>query len=558
MNRKRDESDNSCNKKVKCYDIKFSCKNIENFYINHRENDDQENTDNEQEENIEEQNNTEVVNDEQNIEENITEEQIIDEEVYDDKDGIDLQKELEKRKEDLESCKIIQEIIDEKEKNIPKFEDIINTPMFPKNRVKLIAYYEMFTDQIPNTLEQIAAKEVYNKMLKEYKTSYEKYNLQSERERQVLELTEKNLEVRDNSMDSLKIKILSLETSERNKSIIYKHYEGLVRDSDYDNIKRKAWLKWVVSIPHDKIKTVNIGNITEFISKCKNILDASLYGMEKVKEQLLIYLTCKLKNPSMKKPNLGLIGPPGVGKTRIARLLSTFMDWGFQQISVGNISKTEFLKGFEYTYSKSEPGIIVKTLKKFGHKNGIIFFDELDKLSEKAEVEASLLHILDNSQNSDFRDNYMDEISIDLSHMWFIGSMNEIPKNKALADRFWLIKVDEYTTKDKISIVKNYIFPEAIKNAKLDISLDDEAIKTLIFNYTNIEEKGVRSLEKLVYDLVDKINFILIHQDEQGKLPFKVSFRIDQKLCHPIMITSELVTKLLSKESTEKIDTMYI
>ena len=169
-------------------------------------------------------------------------------------------------------------------------------------------------------------------------------------------------------------------------------------------------------------------------------------------------------NPNMKKTNLGLIGPPGVGKTSIARLISEIMDWGFEQISFGGIDRSDFLKGHEYTYVGAQPGAIVKALQKMGHKNGILFLDELEKISKKPDITAALLHLVDQTQNSEFKDNYLGDISIDLSKIWFIGSMNNIPTDSAFADRWWIIRVNGYRDSEKKEIIKSYLLPKALKN----------------------------------------------------------------------------------------------
>ena len=179
-----------------------------------------------------------------------------------------------------------------------------------------------------------------------------------------------------NNQIDLKYKILSLETSIENKKIIFNKYEELINleNINEEYSKLNSWLKWAISIPYNKIKINKIDNITEFIKQASIKLDEHLFGMKKIKEQILLFLSSKILNPNMKKSNLGLIGPPGVGKTEIAKIISSLLDIGFEQISFGGINNGNFLKGHSYTYVGSEPGEIVKCLKKIGHNNGIIFF----------------------------------------------------------------------------------------------------------------------------------------------------------------------------------------
>ena len=117
-------------------------------------------------------------------------------------------------------------------------------------------------------------------------------------------------------------------------------------------------------MPYDNVKKIKMKSVTKFIKLASKKLDETLYGMKNVKEQILLYLSAKLMNPNMKKTNLGLIGPPGVGKTSIARLISEIMDWGFEQISFGGIERSDFLKGHEYTYVGAQPGCYCESLAK--------------------------------------------------------------------------------------------------------------------------------------------------------------------------------------------------
>jgi ATP-dependent Lon protease len=245
--------------------------------------------------------------------------------------------------------------------------------------------------------------------------------------------------------------------------------------------------------------------------------------MEKVKEQILLFITAKIMNPSMKKVNLGLVGPPGIGKTSIAKTIAEVMEWGFEQISCGGIERADFLKGHDYTYVGSQPGQIVKCIRKMGHNNGIIFLDELEKGADNSEIKSSLLHITDPAQNSEFKDNYMGEIIIDISNIWYIASMNTAPKDEALADRWWLINLEGYSKNDKINIANNYIMPKLIKNIGMDENSIEIDSTHVIDKYCNPEEKGVRSLEKILADLVNKVFFLYIHRNNNVKTSFNIT-----------------------------------
>ena len=447
----------------------------------------------------------------------------------------------------------------------PNVETMLVTPMRLEDRAKLCQYYEIYKMQAPNTNEWLESRDRYNRMFKEYKTGYEQSKKYSEKDIARMKEDEDKFTGFDARL-ALKYKILNLETSKDNKEVIYRRYEEfLAMDSGCDDEfgKLKNWLTWATDFPHDKVKKECTENITEFIKKAKIRLDKELYGMEKVKEQILLFLSAKLRNPSMVHANLGLVGPPGTGKTCIARLISEIMDCGFSQISFGGVDKADFLKGHEYTYVGAQPGEIVKCIKRMGHKNGIIFLDELDKITDNPEIRSALLHIIDPSQNSDYHDNFLGgEIKIDLSKIWYIGSMNSCPTDEALADRWWIINVDGYDRLDKISIIQNYLLPRALKNCGLEsnsVSFQKGAASYLISKVCMLNDKGVRTLEKTIKDLVNKINFIITHQNDKGILPFKTSFQLNYKLIFPILIDFSLLDKLLQEKDIDvSLSMMYI
>ena len=447
----------------------------------------------------------------------------------------------------------------------PNVKIMLATPMLLEDRAKLCQYYEIYKMQAPNTNEWLESRDRYNRMFKEYKAGYEQSKKYSKKDIARMKQDEEKFTGFDAKL-ALKYKILNLETCKDNKEVIYRRYEEfLAMDSSSDDEygKLKNWLTWATDFPHDRVKETGGKNITEFIKQAKIRLDKELYGMEKVKEQILLFLSAKLRNPSMVHANLGLVGPPGTGKTCIARLISEIMDCGFSQISFGGVDKADFLKGHEYTYVGAQPGEIVKCIKRMGHKNGIIFLDELDKITDNPEIRSALLHIIDPSQNSDYRDSFLGgEIKIDLSKIWYIGSMNSCPTDEALVDRWWIINVDGYDRNDKISIIQNYLLPRALKNCGFDstsATFQKGAAAYLISKVCLSRDKGVRTLEKTIKDLVNKINFIITHQNEQGSLPFKTSFQLKSKLFFPILIDSNLLDTLLEeKELDTSLSMMYI
>lgn len=279
-------------------------------------------------------------------------------------------------------------------------------------------------------------------------------------------------------------------------------------------------------------------------------MNDELYGMQKVKEQILIFLNTKLRNSSTKGCSLGLIGSPGTGKTSIAKTIAKCLDFPFEQISFGNVSNAEFLTGHDYTYIGSRPGEIVRCLSRLGHKNGIIFMDEFDKVSEKPAIVNCLLHITDPSHNNEFKDNYLADITIDLSSIWFIYSMNNMPEDPALRDRLFVIEVEEYTVADKVEIIKNHIIPKTLKNIGLSpdsISIKEEDIKKFITSRHDLQdERGVRTLEKTIKELINKVHFIVSNKmDGVSLLDFKVSFYSNKLDKYPVVLTTDIIDKFI-------------
>ena len=196
-----------------------------------------------------------------------------------------------------------------------------------------------------------------------------------------------------------------------------------------------------------------------------------------------------------------------------------------------------------------------------GHKNGILFLDELEKISKRSDITAALLHLVDQTQNLEFKDNYLGDISIDLSKIWFIGSMNHIPLDSAFADRWWIIRVNGYKDSEKKEIIRSYLLPKALKNinqSKNTIKFTEKALNYLI-NSCDAGDKGVRDIKKKVDDVVNKVSFILTHQTKKGKLPYDVSFKLNSYLEKPVNITEKLLRKFLkAKELNYILKMMYL
>lgn len=269
---------------------------------------------------------------------------------------------------------------------------------------------------------------------------------------------------------------------------------------DGNNIR--TYLDWIVSLPWNK-NTKDIFNI----EKAAEVLDKEHYGLEDVKERILEYLAVKQYTKSIKGPILCLVGPPGVGKSSIAKSVANALNRKFARISLGGMKDEAEIRGHRRTYIGAIPGRIIYGLKDAGSSNPVILLDEIDKLSQdyKGSPADALLEVLDPKQNANFRDAFM-EVDVDLSNVLFIttaNSLDTIPR--PLLDRMEVIEISGYTYEEKYNIAKKYLIPKTLSDHNLDnntMKISDGTIKDIVNNYTM--ESGVRSLERQINKVVRK------------------------------------------------------
>jgi ATP-dependent Lon protease len=356
-------------------------------------------------------------------------------------------------------------------------------------------------------------------------------------------------------LSELSEQIYHLETSPENKNVLYRKFIELKQSPSQDEEyhKMKNWIRWAVAIPHDRLY-VFPDKTSVFLENAKKQMDRFLYGMDRVKEQILLLIHTKLVNPEIRGCNLGLVGDPGVGKTSIARCMAQIMEMPFEQISLGGIHHPDFLKGYDYTYVGSKPGEIVRCLTRMKSKNGILFLDEFDKISENHEMISSLLHITDFTQNHTYRDNYLSDLTIDLSSLWFIYSMNELPTNSALRDRLFIIRVDGYSMQEKIHIVRYYVIPKilnSLNRTKDDVMITDEVIRYIICKMGDDTNRGIREIERIMRDLLVRIDFNVHYPT--------INTSFQTRMSYPLDITTEMVEKILKSPNTVRpYSSMYL
>ena len=300
-------------------------------------------------------------------------------------------------------------------------------------------------------------------------------------------------------------KLDSLELEEKTRDKVEKEinrFSKMQPSSAEANVSRN-YIETILSLPWNTESEDNID-----LNKAEEIRNEDHYGLDKVKERVLEYLAVMQLSRGLKGPILCLVGPPGVGKTSIARSIARSIGREFVRMSLGGVRDEAEIRGHRRTYIGAIPGRIINAIKDSGTKNPVFLFDEVDKIGAdyKGDPASALLEVLDPEQNKDFTDHYL-EVPFDLSKVMFITTANTtstIPR--PLLDRMEVIEVSGYTEEDKLSIAERYLVPKQVKENGLtsrNISFTEKGLRTIINYYTR--ESGVRNLEREIGNLCRKV-----------------------------------------------------
>lgn len=383
-----------------------------------------------------------------------------------------------------------------------------------------------------------------------------------------LEINRKYLQEIKTIKNNVEDEIFKLNLDPVYKKIIHDKYTKMINLSktDSDRVKMSEWLELAINLPYNKSISFTLTDTKlNILKNIKNKLDEKIYGLDHVKEEILIIVNSKLSNPYSTDNTFCLCAAPGYGKTKIIKLLSEVLLFPFYQISMGGINDVSLIEGHSYTYVGSKPGKITSALKHMKFNNGILYFDEIDKISKShhgQDVSNALLHITDTTQNMKYYDKYLGEIPIDLSKLWFIFSCNKLEDiDPILLNRIKRrIILPEYKKQDKINIMKK-LLPEICSNINLNINniiIPDDIISHIL-DHIKIDEPGMRTLIGIFESVLKRLKLLLDVNDNK-KNELKLSFYIDIKQLPYIMNMKDvdILLKDLENKDNSNYHHMYI
>ena len=396
--------------------------------------------------------------------------------------------------------------------------------------------------KIANEIAVLSMKETIQSKVKERMDKHQKEFILREQMKVIREeLGEENL-VSD--AEEFADATNKLEATQEVKDKLMKEinrFKSAMQNSAENGVTR-TYIETMLEMPWDKMAedTVNI-------AEAKRILDEDHYGLDKVKERILEFLAVRTLTQKGESPILCLVGPPGTGKTSIAKSLSKALNKPYARISLGGVRDEAEIRGHRKTYVGAMPGRIANALKTSGAKNALILLDEIDKVSNdyKGDTFSALLEVLDSEQNVKFRDHYL-EVPLDLSEVLFVTTANTLQTiPRPLLDRMEVIEISSYTENEKLHIATRHLVPKQLKKHGLteeQLKITKGAIWKMAGSYT--KEAGVRQLERTIGEICRKAAREIL---EEGKTSIRVTERNLEKYlgkekfhCHMINQTDEV------------------
>ena len=383
----------------------------------------------------------------------------------------------------------------------------MNIPLFYEQKQKVLEAVELkercelLCSIMENEIQIMQIKiEIQEKVKERIDKNQREYIMREQMKLIREELKEDNVNEADQFEEELKKLKASKEVKEKIQKEIQR-YRSVGMNSGESSVIR-GYIETLLEMPWDKAS-----KDSKDIEWAKEILEADHYGLEKVKERILEFLSVRILTKKGDSPILCLVGPPGTGKTSIARSIAKALDKKYVRISLGGIRDEAEIRGHRRTYIGAMPGRIANGIRTAGVKNPLMLLDEIDKLSSdyKGDTASAMLEVLDGEQNVKFRDHYI-EIPLDLSEVLFIATANDVQTiPRPLLDRMELIEITSYTENEKFHIAKEHLWMKQVEKNGLNpekISITDDALRKVISGYTR--EAGVRGLERKLGEICRK------------------------------------------------------
>lgn len=418
------------------------------------------------------------------------------------------------------SSELVRQLLEEE--NLLKLVDQLctNLPMEYKQRQKCLETvdlqmrFEVLAQFMTKEIEMIQiTREIQAKVKERVDKNQREYILREQMKVIREELGEDNTQT---DAEQFEAQLKELEASDEVKEKIQKEIDRFRSSANMASESGviRGYVETLLSMPWDKRDEEKVS-----LKQAEKILEEDHYGLEKVKERILEYLSVRLLTGKGESPIVCLVGPPGTGKSSIAKSVARALDKKYVRISLGGVRDEAEIRGHRKTYVGAMPGRIASALKNAGVKNPVMLLDEVDKASNdyKGDVFSALLEVLDSEQNSKFRDNYI-ELPVDLSEVLFIATANTLSTiPRPLLDRMEVIEVNSYAENEKMHIAKEHLIPKQIKIhglKKSQISITDKALEKIIVHYT--QEAGVRNLERRIGDICRKSAREIVEENKKN------------------------------------------